>query len=283
MSAPIIGHLAVSEGGRAERSPANASGPEVRPEDAVDVGLAEEAAYTIDDLAGLTGVPSRTIRFYQAKGALPPPTRRGRVAYYGRAHVERLRLVAQMQDRGLSLRAIRDLFERTEGADVSVGEWLGVGDRLRAPWTDDHSRVFTDAELQELLGDVQRPGLIADLVRGDLVRCEETRPGEYLVPSTGMLKIALQLEAAGINVETAQAAHDILKRRVGRAADELAEYFVNRADVDTASPEKISRSLDALRSLGMEAVCLVFAQEVERALRVMAEQGRMLPRRRRRR
>ena len=29
--------------------------------------------YTIDELAARSGVPSRTIRFYQAKGVLPPP------------------------------------------------------------------------------------------------------------------------------------------------------------------------------------------------------------------
>ena len=52
--------------------------------------------------------------------------RKGRVAYYDESHAERLQLVAHMQDRGLSLRAIRDLFQRTEGGQVSVSEWLGV-------------------------------------------------------------------------------------------------------------------------------------------------------------
>src|SRR5215467_13074102 len=94
-------------------------------------------SYTIDELAALTSVPSRTIRFYQAKGALPPPVRRGRVAYYDDTHAERLKLVAHLQDRGLSLRAIRDLFQRTEGGDVSVSEWLGVGEKLREPWSED--------------------------------------------------------------------------------------------------------------------------------------------------
>src|SRR5260221_844081 len=98
-------------------------------------GLPPSKSYTIDELAALTGVPSRTIRFYQAKGALPPPSRKGRVAYYDESHAERLRLVAHMQDRGLSLRAIRDCLERTEGGDVSLSEWLGVGEQVRAPWS----------------------------------------------------------------------------------------------------------------------------------------------------
>ena len=45
-------------------------------------------ALTIDELAAQVGVPTRTIRFYQARGALMRPEIRGRVAYYGDAHVE---------------------------------------------------------------------------------------------------------------------------------------------------------------------------------------------------
>ncbi len=73
--------------------------------------MSDEAAssYTIDELATLTRVPSRTIRFYQSTGALQAPAIRGRVAYYGPAHVERLKLIGSLQDRGLRIDAIRDL------------------------------------------------------------------------------------------------------------------------------------------------------------------------------
>ena len=60
-------------------------------------------ALTIDELAAQVGVPTRTIRFYQARGALMRPEIRGRVAYYGDAHVERIKLIAQLQDRGLRI------------------------------------------------------------------------------------------------------------------------------------------------------------------------------------
>ena len=43
--------------------------------------------FTIDELAALTKVPSRTIRFYQARGILDRPERVGRKAVYTRAHV----------------------------------------------------------------------------------------------------------------------------------------------------------------------------------------------------
>jgi DNA-binding transcriptional MerR regulator len=231
----------------------------------------------------MTGVPSRTIRFYQAKGALPAPTRRGRMAFYDARHVERLKLVAKMQDRGLSLRAIRDLFERTDGGDVSVAEWLGVGERLQAPWSDDRSTVCTEQELREMFGLRDRPGLIAELLRARLIRREDSHSDQFVVPSTGILQISVQLEAAGISFDTAETAHEILRRRIGRAADELADYFLNQTNLSTQSPENITRSLEALRKIGGEAVRLVFAQEIERALRTMVEEGRAMPPRRRRR
>ena len=69
--------------------------------------------YTIDELASVAKVPSRTIRFYQARGALMPPEIRGRVAIYGNGHVERLKLgELQVQNFGSS----RDVIIRLPAA-----------------------------------------------------------------------------------------------------------------------------------------------------------------------
>lgn len=232
--------------------------------------------YTIDELAALTSVPSRTIRFYQAKGALAPPVRRGRVAFYDESHAERLRLVAHLQDRGLNLRAIRDLLQRAESGDVSVAEWLGVGEQLQAPWSDDRPRVVTEEELLQLTGPV-RPGLIAEFIRTGLLRREtNSSHPSYFVASPGMLQIAMRLEAAGVDVETAHLANEILRKQLARAADELVVYFVKQAE-DATGPDEVARSVGALRSVGADAVRLVFAQEIERALREAVEGGRVMP------
>ncbi len=237
--------------------------------------------YTIDELAAETGVPSRTIRFYQASGALAAPERQGRVAYYGPEHVERLKLVAELQDRGLHLRAIRDLVSRADGASVSVGEWLGLGEKLRAPWSDDRPRLYDEPELLELFGGGSRPGLIADLVRAGLLRREgDARPPRYLASSPGLLHFALRLDQAGVDLEAAVRASEILRKRLSRAADDLVELFTRRADrpFGDGTPPGLVRSVEALRSVGLDAVRLVFAQEMERALRDLVEGGKLLPR-----
>jgi DNA-binding transcriptional MerR regulator len=149
--------------------------------------------YTIDELAAASEVPSRTIRFYQSKAVLPRPEMRGRVAYYGPAHVERLRLIASLQDRGLRIDAIRELVSRIDKGEVDVAEWLGLEAELQAPWANDQPRTVSEAELRELLGG-ERPGLVAALTRVGLV---ERQGSVFLLKSPALLSVAMRLDAAG--------------------------------------------------------------------------------------
>ena len=88
-----------------------------------------------------------------------------------------------------------------------------------------------------------------------------------------MLQIALGLERAGVPMEEAKIAHEILRKQLSRAADDLVQYFVRRAQ-DAEGPEQVTRSLLALRSAGVDApLRLVFAQEVERSLREANRRG----------
>ncbi|MFT4571046.1 MAG: DNA-binding transcriptional MerR regulator [Hyphomicrobiaceae bacterium] len=70
--------------------------------------------YTVSEIARTAGLTVDTVRFYQTRGLLALPERRGRSAVYDDSHLERLRLVRQMAERGLSLRAISLLLERGE-------------------------------------------------------------------------------------------------------------------------------------------------------------------------
>ena len=131
---------------------------------------------TIDQLAAASHVPSRTIRFYQSRGALMNPEIRGRVAYYGKQHVERLKLIAQLQDRGLRIDAIGDLMKRIDRGEVDLAEWLGVEEQVQAPWALDQARTVTEAELSKSThGGIATVNALLDGVLGiiDTVRSYE--------------------------------------------------------------------------------------------------------------
>lgn len=235
--------------------------------------------YTIDELATRARVPSRTIRFYQSRGALPPPTIRGRVAYYGDQHVRRLELIGDLQDRGLRIKAIRDVLSRADRGEIALGDWLGLEHKLAEPWADDRPRVVSEAELAELLGGDRRPGAIAALLR---LRQLERRGDGFLIPSPALLQVALRLEAAGVDLETAAGAAAILRKHLARAAGDLTRYFSKRAGAGfgkRAEAGELARAYEALRPMGQEAVRVVFAQEMQRALReLLSRRGSLPPR-----
>ncbi|MCU0267986.1 MAG: MerR family transcriptional regulator [Acidimicrobiales bacterium] len=245
---------------------------------AADDGELDEPAYTIDELAARSGVPSRTIRFYQSKGTLPPPVRRGRVAYYGHDHLDRLRIIGELQDRGLQLDAIRDALRQvTEGGD-SLQQWLGVSDRLQAPWSDDRPVVLSEEELLERLGPLgDRPGILGELQRqGTVTRQGNSRPAMFVVPSPALLDLSTRLDAAGLDAETAFEAGEVMRTRLAKMADELVRFFADRAGHGfgrSGEPDEIAAAFEALRPAGMQAVQVIFAQEMERSLRQYVESG----------
>ena len=227
--------------------------------------------YTIDELASAARVPSRTIRFYQSRGALMPPEIRGRVAYYGPAHVERLKLIAQLQDRGLRIDAIRDVLSSIDRGELDLAEWLGVEQQVQAPWANDQPRTVTEEELYELAGS-RRPGLIADLVRARLV---ERQSDVYLVRSPALLGIAMKLEGAGIDLETASEASGLVRKHLARLSEDVVQLFMKRAGDGAITPRDLGTVFETLRPLGTEAVRVIFGRAMEKQLRKLYESGAM--------
>lgn len=236
---------------------------------AMSEAAADEPEYTIDELAASSGVPSRTIRFYQSKGVLSAPKIRGRVAYYGDRHVTRLALIARLQDRGLRMDAIREVVTRIDRGEIDVGSWLGLSDQLGAAWAEDVPRTMTERELRELSGS-DRPGLIADLVR---IGVAERTGDVYFVRSPALLGFAMRLEGAGIDLGAARKAQDIVRKHLAKAARELADHFVGEVGKPDSDFD-LAKGIEALRGTGLEAVRHIFAQEIEKVLREMVTSGK---------
>ena len=226
---------------------------------------------TIDELAATSKVPSRTIRFYQSRGALMAPTIRGRVAYYGPGHAERLKLIAQLQDRGLRIDAIGDLMKRIDRGEVDLAEWLGVEEQMQTPGAGDQARTVSEAELYDLAG-TRRPGLLADLGRAKIV---ERKGDVYLLGSPALLGIAMKLENVGIDLEIAASASSILRKHLSRAVGELVELFVDQVKEGRVSIAQSGKLFETFRSVGIDSVRVLFAREMESALRKLLASGKL--------
>jgi len=102
--------------------------------------------YKIDELAQLSGVPSRTVRFYNTQGLLPPPTMRGRVAFYNQEHLLALNVIKELKEQqNLPLEVIKQLLEiRAQHGDVQMN--LALKQRLLRPLTSGGEEVRLSKE-----------------------------------------------------------------------------------------------------------------------------------------
>ncbi|HEU0001369.1 MAG TPA: MerR family transcriptional regulator [Ktedonobacteraceae bacterium] len=89
--------------------------------------------HTIDELAHISGLPSRTIRFYNTQGLLPAPVMQGRVAYYDDEHLVVLTIIKQLKEKqNLPLETIRQMLEiRASQGEVMMN--LALKQRLLRP------------------------------------------------------------------------------------------------------------------------------------------------------
>ena len=102
--------------------------------------------YKIDELAHLSGIPSRTIRFYNTQGLLPAPLMRGRIAYYSQEHLLVLNVIKELKEQqNLPLDVIKQLLEiRARHGDVQMN--LALKQRLLRPLTSGGAGVQLSKE-----------------------------------------------------------------------------------------------------------------------------------------
>jgi len=234
---------------------------------ATDEKSRDPTLYTIDQLSAQSGVPSRTIRYYQSEGALRAPERRGRVALYDDDHLDRLRLISELQTRGLSLGLISDLIRRTAPGNLSVVEWLGLTERLAIPWSEDQSEELSQTDLSQRLGQSGLEVLDRLIETGVVTRMPG---GCFHVSSPALLDMLGELDAVGIDPQTSIESASAIRRHLAAGIDEVVTLIIERAGQGFGRQHEATElmaAIDAFKPAATRAVLLIFEQEVERSLR----------------
>lgn len=216
---------------------------------------------TIDELARAAEVVVSTVRLYQNKGLLEPPTKRGRVGFYGAAHLARLRLIAHLQDRGFSLASIKELVDGMDRGE-SLRAVLGLGD-APSTWTpEDHERMPI-GELAGFLPQVEfTPAMVARVMGLGLVDFGEDST-EVVVRSPAFLHIGSQLAELGVPPEVILDEYEVLRAEAttiaGRFTDVFRVHLWEPFVEDGMSAERTAELVGALEELGplAEAVVVV--------------------------
>ncbi|HEX8104810.1 MAG TPA: MerR family transcriptional regulator [Solirubrobacteraceae bacterium] len=237
---------------------------------------------TVEQLAYETGMSVRNIRNHQSRGLLPPPEVRARTGYYGRRHVERLRLIQELQAEGFKLTAIERLIgEHGDGAD----RFLGLRRAVTAPAGGEAPEIVSAAELAERFGPLDDDGkTIARAQKlGILVPLGD---GRFEAPAPGLLRAAEEVTRRGVPLVAALTVIEKARRNAQSTARAFVKLFLDEVwrPFDEAGrpaerwPE-ITESIEQLRPLAADALLAVFQQtmtaEVEDAFgKLLEEQGR---------
>ncbi|MFC6010246.1 MerR family transcriptional regulator [Nocardia lasii] len=172
------------------------------------------ARYTRAELADLSGVAPRTIRYYHSLGVLPKPDRAGKEVVYAESHLDRLRDILAMQARGLRLDAIREVFD----AEPQAGDWRTLFDP-RASQSVERSTSLDEAEVAAMLGD-RGADVLADLVAAGYL---QRRGARWFVADRSMFKAALVLYDVGIDITLSGVLRTMVQTRITGLAEELVQ------------------------------------------------------------
>ena len=223
--------------------------------------------YTVDELARLAGVTTTTIRLYQGKGLLPGPEVRGRVGFYGPAHLARLRLIAGLQERGFSLAAIRALVDTWERG-ATLGDVLGLEEQLAGP--AEEPLVLDAAGFAALVPSGQVDAEVAR--RAVALGIVEFRGTDVVIRRPRLLKVGQELVGLGVPVEEVLDEYAHLKVAADEIAARFAALFERRfwrpaqeEGLDDARTAELTATLARLRSLASSVVEAAVGDALERA------------------
>jgi len=220
--------------------------------------------FTVDELAARTGTTVRMLRFYRERGLLPPPQRRGRVAYYGANHRMCVDLVRQLQDHGYTLSAISQVMANLP-EDASATDFA-VRASLLAPWHVAESEEVDRAGLEHRAGRSLTDADIEVLSRVGAV--ESLDGGRFRVEST-VLGSAVDVLAMELPVDLMIGAAESVQAHASALAGELIadvmEYLATTAD-PAADVDRLGVLLPRIRSLVMQALIRRFSAAVDATL-----------------
>lgn len=111
----------------------------------------------ISNLASVTDVSAKTIRYYESIDLLPSPKRReNRYREYGDADVDRIRLVAGARRLDFSLAEIREILDLRDRGEAPC---LALLDALEQKQTQIHQRIAEMQALEDQLIELRALGM----------------------------------------------------------------------------------------------------------------------------
>lgn len=213
--------------------------------------------YGIEELAAAADERVDTIRYYQAKGLLPRPARRGRTAVYDESHLELLRRIRGYQDQGFTLALIkRVLDERDDSRSAAL---------LAAVSEERGARALTLTELaaesgvpEAILASLRSAGLLVPTRGSDAEELYADADAQMARAGLRLLGQGFPLDALlHLAVQHARGIEEVCDRAI-----DLFDQHVRKVGSDGAEPAEVAATFQEL----LPAVTTLVAVHFQRTL-----------------
>jgi len=220
--------------------------------------------YRVEALAAAAGVRVDTVRFYQSRGLLPKPGRRGRAAIYEAGHLQRLRRIRSLVEQGFSLAQIGRVLDGEPGGSAGDPVLAALAAEGGGPRTYSRAELAAEVGIPEaLIQAVEAAGLGEPL--------EVDGEPRFVEADLEMARAALAILGAGfpldvlLGLSTRHASH---VREVADAAIDLFDDHIRRGEDED---EVITQAFHQLLPQITRLVALHFQRTlVNRALERLA-------------
>lgn len=218
----------------------------------------------MDALAEAAGVTVDVVRSYQSKGLLPAPRHHGRVALYSARHLERLRTIRALKERGHSLKVIASMLTQQPSGERYREGVLGIEDEsLTLLEVADRARVPPS-----LLRSLEASGLLRPLTVGE--GCH------YTGADVRAVRMLLSLVGGGVPLEEFMAVARTqidAATTVAEGAVDLFLRYVRQPLLDSdLSPEQEAERLVTAFRLMVQAANGLISYNVERMMVNLVEE-----------
>jgi DNA-binding transcriptional MerR regulator len=234
--------------------------------------------WTVDELAREAGTTVRNVRVYQDRGLLAPPRRRGRVGIYDEHHLERLRLILRLLERGYPFAAIGELIDAWEQRR-GLGAVLGFEEALHRPLLEEAPERYSAQDIAAMFpGDDEDGTQLRRAIEAGTVEIE----GDHFVSrAPGLIRSGARLVADGIPLEVVSDIGQAIWEATTSLSAEFVDAFArwiwepfNEAGMPDEEWPRIFDALEAERRSAIAAVTSALNEAMRQAVEAkLAELG----------
>jgi DNA-binding transcriptional MerR regulator len=223
--------------------------------------------YRIDDLARLSGTTTRNIRAYRERGLLQPPRRVGRLALFDDSHLERLKLISSMLDRGYNITHVREMLTALEDGK-ELADVLGLQEALVKKWSEDEPEELSVDAVRRLAGDQHSLDRLVSLglVSLDGDKAVAARP-KLLRAFEAMRNYGMAMDKViDVHEEVSPSIDKISRTLVDAGAQQVARRFDPAKPRGEADLTDLASMLVEFRTLAVSSVTASLAISIERTI-----------------